>query len=988
MEKVYPPLTHSNTRNQPSEFSPKESSREAFTPIRNLYGKVAFPVSFSFENFISPVMKTFTRNLTIMHGGIARRMASVAILLFLGLSINTAFGQVNAIDDSYTVNSERKKWLDVYDNDTYPGAFTVTIVSPPANGIAKVLASGDIIYRSDFGYVGADLLSYEICSGGNCDQAFVSITNVVEICGNGLDDDGDGLTDAQDPDCVNEVDIACEDKRFFEVYGIGILNQSSYTLPVNDTANIDSMIAEVTYKGGFMSNVVFSTPNETQNITSFTPIENGSSSTAVFRAALDPATSVTVQPSNPSIAQSMMLYILRNNSQDCEGSGATLLPGYGYRSTIIRYANLPVTQQNKTVEAVVPCSEISLDGRILVVELRCAGQIARDTISTERDGSSLTISYLSLPNIPGSADMAELQIISPVTPAGQSVVVGSIKVAATCGNDCPITAVNDTFYTDPGVAVGAPVLINDLIPANNLDTSLTQEVVGPANGSLVNNGDGTFTYTPNPGFEGLDSFDYQIGNIAFPVYYDTARVYIVSRPITDTIVDTILVNTIYDSCINGTVFSPYGPYHLTSCSDPDSGTVSYNDTCGAGDNLLVMTGNTVTSVTNILSNNTGGTVSAAYTVPNGGDIISASVNFRLRGDFSNGPGGGEFANFSIDGSSVANNLSTGVDGCVLTSVGASNIDITSELQGNSSVNLQLFLGGQVNFVPGGACTNYGQIEVTIDVVLPGDTASSSPNYRVVYAPDSNYTGADTFCSITCDEFPICDTTIIVIVTLPPNSPPVAIDDSTSTGINTPVTIDVLANDSDPDGNLDPSSLNQLTNPTQGTVNQVGNQFVYTPDSGVDGTDLFTYEICDLGTPIYCDTATVFINVTVEICDNLIDDDNDGLIDCADSIDCKPVIDSIDASTAFPCVNDTVTYTVVNSDPIDNYQWAVPPTHIILESGSTTYFGPLSTITVVTGFASGDVCVYGFSPAGCDSDLICRPITVNNPPGSPAAIYKK
>ena len=32
----------------------------------------------------------------------------------------------------------------------------------------------------------------------------------------------------------------------------------------------------------------------------------------------------------------------------------------------------------------------------------------------------------------------------------------------------------------------------------------------PANGTLVNNGDGTITYTPDPGFNGSDSFVYEI----------------------------------------------------------------------------------------------------------------------------------------------------------------------------------------------------------------------------------------------------------------------------------------------------------------------------------------------------------------------------------------------------------------------------------------------------------------------------------------------
>lgn len=44
----------------------------------------------------------------------------------------------------------------------------------------------------------------------------------------------------------------------------------------------------------------------------------------------------------------------------------------------------------------------------------------------------------------------------------------------------------------------------------NIDPMLTTELAPPANGTLVNNFDGTFTYTSSPEFSGTDSFTYQI----------------------------------------------------------------------------------------------------------------------------------------------------------------------------------------------------------------------------------------------------------------------------------------------------------------------------------------------------------------------------------------------------------------------------------------------------------------------------------------------
>ncbi|BAY07756.1 SdiA-regulated domain-containing protein [Calothrix sp. NIES-2098] len=90
-----------------------------------------------------------------------------------------------------------------------------------------------------------------------------------------------------------------------------------------------------------------------------------------------------------------------------------------------------------------------------------------------------------------------------------------------------------------------------------------------------------------------------------------------------------------------------------------------------------------------------------------------------------------------------------------------------------------------------------------------------------------------------------------------NEAPVANNDSATTSDIKPVTINVLANDSDPDS--DPLSISSFTNPNGGTVvkNQ-DNTFTYTPDIGFSGSDSFAYTASDGkgGT----DTATV--NLTV------------------------------------------------------------------------------------------------------------------------------
>ncbi|MET0489027.1 MAG: DNRLRE domain-containing protein, partial [Acidimicrobiales bacterium] len=98
---------------------------------------------------------------------------------------------------------------------------------------------------------------------------------------------------------------------------------------------------------------------------------------------------------------------------------------------------------------------------------------------------------------------------------------------------------------------------------------------------------------------------------------------------------------------------------------------------------------------------------------------------------------------------------------------------------------------------------------------------------------------------------------------PTNAPPVAGDDTATTPADTPVTINVAANDTDPNGNLNPNSATTTctgcATPTNGTLtNNANGTFTYTPTTGFTGTDNFTYQICD--TDNACDTATVTINV--------------------------------------------------------------------------------------------------------------------------------
>jgi len=200
----------------------------------------------------------------------------------------------------------------------------------------------------------------------------------------------------------------------------------------------------------------------------------------------------------------------------------------------------------------------------------------------------------------------------------------------------------------------------------------------------------------------------------------------------------------------------------------------------------------------------------------------------------------------------------------------------------------------------------------------GTTAVNIVTGAITYTPNVGFTGpTDTFVYEVCDTTaptPLCDTATVTITVV--NNPPVANDDAATTPAQAPVTINVVANDTDPDGNLAPATANNscatCTAPASGTlVNNANGTFTYTSTGTYIGSDSFVYEVCDtLG---LCDTATVNITVTnnapvanndfastprnsagVVISVTLNDVDTDGTINVA-TVDLNPLVAGIQTS---------------------------------------------------------------------------------------------
>ena len=126
---------------------------------------------------------------------------------------------------------------------------------------------------------------------------------------------------------------------------------------------------------------------------------------------------------------------------------------------------------------------------------------------------------------------------------------------------------------------------------------------------------------------------------------------------------------------------------------------------------------------------------------------------------------------------------------------------------------------------------------------PHGTASVNGNGTVHYVPDANYAGADGFDYTIADGQGGTDTGHVSVTVTAVNDAPVAANDSATTAAGTPVTISVLANDSDVEGSA--LGVGTASDPPHGTVVANANGTItYTPDAGYSGSDAFGYTASD------------------------------------------------------------------------------------------------------------------------------------------------
>jgi hypothetical protein len=154
-----------------------------------------------------------------------------------------------------------------------------------------------------------------------------------------------------------------------------------------------------------------------------------------------------------------------------------------------------------------------------------------------------------------------------------------------------------------------------------------------------------------------------------------------------------------------------------------------------------------------------------------------------------------------------------------------------------------------------------------------------PNGRFDYTPPAGAGGAGvtrSFTYLAQDHVGNAGSAVLhnsntatVTISIAANRPPTTVDDTFSTPRNTPATLNVLANDFDPDTPLDAANVIDVAtvvNPASGAPNKGGTvsinangTILYTPKNGFRGSENFTYRVRDTRGALSA-PATVRVNV--------------------------------------------------------------------------------------------------------------------------------
>ncbi|EMR6823823.1 tandem-95 repeat protein, partial [Vibrio parahaemolyticus] len=567
------------------------------------------------------------------------------------------------------------------------------------------------------------------------------------------------------------------------------------------------------------------------------------------------------------------------------------------------------------------------------------------------EGDALSIQSASVPSEQGSVDIVDGKLV--FTPAenfnGEATITyivtdgdltdeAKVTVTVTPVNDSPV-AVDDTTSIQEDTAVTIDVLTNDTdVDGDKLSI---ESASVPKEQGTVEVVDGKLVFTPVENFNGHAEITYTVTDGQLT---DEAKVTVTVNPVNDA--PTIKVDAV-ESITEDAVSTDTVVATLTvrdTDTPEDQLTVSLENNSNG---YFVLVGNEVKltqagvdAVNNDELNLKDLTISASVSDgvnPTANDSDSLVVNRvndapTVENAIADQVLSEDFATYTIDlndafkDSDSALNFSVSGNSNVLVSIenGIATITPTADWNGSETLTFTATdpsnesISQTVNFTVAPVVdikadsTNVVEDTPTIINVLGNDTfegadkvvsldAENSPKNgtvivnsdgTVTYTPDDNYVGEDAFTYIVTSGGVSESTTVEVNVT-PVNDAPVAKNDISTTQEDTAVTIDVLSNDTDVDG--DKLSIESASVPKeQGTVEVVNGKLVFTPTENFNGDAEIIYTVTD---GALTDQATVKVTVNA-VNDTPVVESN--IADQALAEDFTPY--TIDLNTAFSDVD--------------------------------------------------------------------------------------
>ena len=132
--------------------------------------------------------------------------------------------------------------------------------------------------------------------------------------------------------------------------------------------------------------------------------------------------------------------------------------------------------------------------------------------------------------------------------------------------------------------------------------------------------------------------------------------------------------------------------------------------------------------------------------------------------------------------------------------------------------------------------------ITLQSAVASSGQASVNGANIDYQPLLNFNGQVVIDYVMRDPLGLTDSAQIIVQVTPVNDVPVISDETASTLLDTPVTIDVLANDQDPDGDV--LTVSQASALNGSVVIENDQRLTYTPNSGYVGQDTLSYDVAD------------------------------------------------------------------------------------------------------------------------------------------------